>query len=107
MINNAALTALKRIRNGYNDLIVALEYEGTPSAMKDEAGALRCFDVPPERGLSREEASRVMLAHGYGSGSRFATFARQGWAARDRDRRYLTDAGRAHLALLDRSSPRS
>ena len=48
-----------------------------------------------------------MLAHGYGSGSRFATFARQGWAARDRDRRYLTDAGRAHFALLDRSSPRS
>ena len=47
MINNAALTALKRIRNGYNDLIVALEYEGTPSAMKDEAGALRSLTFRP------------------------------------------------------------
>ena len=103
MINNAALIALKRIRNGFNDLVIALEYEGTPSAVKDEAGALQCFDVPAQQGLSREEASRVMLAHGYGSGSRFATFVRQGWATRDGDRRYLTDKGRRHLALLDKS----
>jgi hypothetical protein len=97
----AELAALRKIRDGYTDLIIARQYGHSPRPKVDEEGALRCFDVPPAEGLNRAQASKVMLDHGYAKGSRFATFVRQGWVARDGDRRYLTELGRARLIFME------
>src|SRR6266568_1046799 len=60
---------------------------------------MRRFDVPPEKGLDREEASKAFRENGYKPRS-FGGWVRRGLIERDGDRRYLSARGRDVLAEL-------
>jgi hypothetical protein len=57
------------------------------------AATLHEFDVPPEQGLSREQASAAFKEHGLDPRS-FGFWVRSGHLAREGNRRWLTDKGR-------------
>jgi hypothetical protein len=68
-----------------------------PDQVARWAAAMRRFDVTPERGLTRQEASAAFRENGLDprtSGS----WAMHGWITRDGDRRYLTAKGKEWLA---------
>jgi hypothetical protein len=68
-----------------------------PSADSDliarQAATLREFDVPPEQGLSRAQASAAFKKHGLDPRA-FGFWVRGGYLAREGDRRWLTAKGR-------------
>jgi hypothetical protein len=70
------------------------------------AGLPSCsaFDVPPDRGLDREEASYAFRENGYEPRS-FGGWVRRGLIERAGDRRYLPDKGRARLQELASQVP--
>jgi hypothetical protein len=68
-----------------------------PSAGNDltarQAAALHEFDVPPQQGLSRAQASAAFEKHGMDPRS-FGSWVQRGYLAREENRRWLTDKGR-------------
>jgi hypothetical protein len=83
--------ALRKIAGGLADLAGALEDSGDEDSRK--AAALARFDVPPEDGLSRAQASAALRENGLSP--RLAGFlSRDGLITREGDRRWLTDRGR-------------
>jgi hypothetical protein len=61
---------------------------------------MRRFDVPPEQGLTREEASAAFRENGLDPRSS-GFWAMHGWITRDSDRRYMTAKGKEWLARQD------
>jgi hypothetical protein len=94
MQDTAIAAALRRIASGFADLATALE-NSIPGGDEDsrKAAALRRFDVPPERGLSRAGASAALRENGL-SPRLFGFWVRAGLVAREGDRRWLTSQGR-------------
>jgi hypothetical protein len=68
-----------------------------PDQVARWVAAMRCFDVPPERGLTREEAAAAFRENGLDPRSS-GSWAMHGWITRDGDRRYITAKGRKWLA---------
>ena len=62
--------------------------------------AMRCFDVPPGQGLTRQEASAAFRENGLDPRSS-GSWARHGWITREGDRRYITAKGKEWLAEHD------
>lgn len=62
---------------------------------------MRRFDVPPEQGLTREEASAAFRENGLDPRSS-GSWTMHGWITRDGDRRYITAKGKKWLAEQDR-----
>jgi len=88
--------ALRRIAGGLADLASALE-DGGGTEDSRKAAALARFDVPPEHGLSRAQASAALRENGLSP--RLAGFlSRDGLITREGDRRWLTDKGREWLS---------
>ena len=69
-----------------------------PDQMARWVAAMRCFDVPPEQGLTREEASAAFRDKGLDPRSS-GSWAMHGYITRDGDRRYITKRGKEWLAL--------
>jgi hypothetical protein len=94
----AIAAALRRIAHGFADLATALE-NSTPGADEEsrKAAALRRFDVPPEQGLSRANASAALRENGL-SPRLFGFWVRAGLVTREGDRRWLTGPGREWVA---------
>ena len=61
---------------------------------------MRRFDVPPELGLTRVEASAAFRENGLDPRSS-GFWAMHGWITRDSDRRYMTAKGKEWLAEHD------
>jgi hypothetical protein len=68
-----------------------------PDLMARWVAAMRRFNVPRERGLTREEASAAFRENGLDPRSS-GSWAMHGYIARDGDRRYITDKGKDWLA---------
>jgi hypothetical protein len=58
-----------------------------------QVSMLHEFDVPPEQGLSRAQASAALKKHGLDPRS-FGSWVQRGYLAHKEDRRWLTDKGR-------------
>jgi len=95
-MNEAEMAAaLRKIAGGLTDLARALEGGGDEDSKK--AAALARFDVPPEDGLTRAQASAALRENGLSP--RLAGFlSRDGLITREGDRRWLTDKGREWLS---------
>jgi hypothetical protein len=92
MNENDMAAALRKIAGGLADLASALG-DGRDSQDSRQAAALARFDVAPEDGLSREQASAALRENGLSP--RMAGFlSRDGLISREGDRRWLTDKGR-------------
>ncbi len=59
--------------------------------------ALSAFDVPPERGLSAEQASAAFRSAGLDPRS-MGSWVLRGWVVRENGRRFITDEGRVWLS---------
>jgi hypothetical protein len=59
--------------------------------------ALSAFDVPPERGLSTEQASAAVRSAGLAPRS-MGSWVLRGWVTREDDHRFITDEGREWLS---------
>lgn len=100
MDEKALAAALRQIAKGLTEAAAVLD--GDVPGMERTArriALMRRFNVPPERGLDREEASKAFRENGYNPRS-FGGWVRRGLIERDGDRRYLTPTGRARLAEL-------
>jgi hypothetical protein len=96
-MNEAALAAaIRKIAGGLADLAGALDDNGDEAIRK--AAALARFDVPPENGLTRRQASAVLREHGLAP-QYSAVWSSSGLIDYDpdNDRRWLTDEGRAWI----------
>jgi hypothetical protein len=71
-----------------------------PDLMARWVAAMRRFDVPPEQGLSRAEASAAFRENGLDPRSS-GSWAMHGWITRDGDLRYITDKGKDWLEEHD------
>jgi hypothetical protein len=96
MDDRAAIAAtLRRIGASITDLADLMEgnVPGDSSLIARQIACLREFDVPPENGLSRPEASAAFRKHGLNPRA-FGSWVQGGHLAREDDRRWLTDKGR-------------
>jgi hypothetical protein len=79
-----------------------------PTRVEREIAVCKLFDVPPEKGLNREEASRAFSDNGI-SPRACGSWTQHGWIIREGDRRWLSDKGRDwlrdQLAELPSPSP--
>lgn len=94
--NRAAIaTALRQVSRSIADIADALDgnIPGDGGLVARQAATLYEFDVPPEQGLSRAQASAAFKKHGLNPRS-FGSWVQGGYLARDGDRRWLTDDGR-------------
>ena len=94
--NSAAIaTALRQVSRSIADVADLLDgnIPGDSDRVAREAATLYEFDVPPEQGLSRAQASAAFKKHGLNPRS-FGSWVQGGYLARDGDRRWLTDDGR-------------
>jgi len=66
---------------------------GDSDRIAREAATLYEFDVQPEHGLSRAQASAAFKKHGLNPRS-FGSWVQGGYLARNEDRRWLTSKGR-------------
>lgn len=100
MDEKALAVALRHVAKGLTEMAAVLDGD-VPGADRTHRRVelMRRFDVPPERGLDREEASAAFSQNGYNPRS-FGGWVRRGLIQRDDDRRYLTGKGRALLAEL-------
>jgi hypothetical protein len=64
-----------------------------PTRVEREIAVCKRFDVPPEKGLNREEASRAFRDNGIDPRA-CGSWTQQGWIIREGDRRWLSDMGR-------------
>jgi hypothetical protein len=100
MDEKALAAALRQIAKGLTEAAAVLD--GDIPGMERTArrvALLQRFDVPPEKGLDREEASKAFRENGYLPRS-FGGWVRRGLIVRDGDRRYLSATGRELLADL-------
>ncbi len=100
MDEKALVAALRQIAKGLTEAAAVLD--GDVPGMERTArriALMRRFDVPPEKGLDREEASKAFRENGYKPRS-FGGWVRRGLIERDGDRRYLSARGRDVLAEL-------
>lgn len=98
----ALAASLRKVSNGLNEIMALLE-GNVPGVDRDKRrlSVLRRFDVPADKGLSREEASQVFVENGYNPRS-FGGWVRRGLITGQKEgSRYLTDKGRKLLAALD------
>jgi hypothetical protein len=96
-MNEAEMAAaLRKIAGGLADLASALE-DGHGDEDSRKAAALARFDVPPEHGLSRAQASAALRENGL-SPRLSGYWARSRLIAHEDDRRWLTDKGRDWLS---------
>jgi hypothetical protein len=94
--NSAAIAAaLRQVSRSIADVADLLDgnIPGDSDRVAREAATLYEFDVPPEQGLSRVQASAAFKKHGLNPRS-FGSWVQGGYLARDGDRRWLTDVGR-------------
>jgi hypothetical protein len=71
-----------------------------PDLMARWVAAMQRFNVPPEQGLNRQQASAAFRENGLDPRSS-GSWAMHGWIARDGDRRYITHKGKEWLAQHD------
>jgi TIR domain len=64
-----------------------------PTRIEREIAVCKRFDVPPEEGLNREEASRAFSDSGINPRA-CGSWTQHGWIIREGDRRWLSDKGR-------------
>jgi TIR domain len=101
-----APTVLRDDRTGSNALTEAARKEAVdtaevtelagndqPTRIEREVAVCKRFDVPPEKGLNREEASRAFSDNGI-SPRACGSWTQHGWIIREGDRRWLSDKGR-------------
>lgn len=100
MDEKALAAALRQIAKGLTDAAAVLDGDvpGMERTVRRIA-MMRRFDVPPEMGLDRAEASKAFQENGYKPRS-FGGGVRRGLIERDGDRRYLSAKGRDLLADL-------
>jgi hypothetical protein len=100
MDEKALAAALRQIAKGLTEAAAVLDGDvpGMERTFRRIA-LMQRFDVPPEEGLDREEASKAFRENGYKPRS-FGGWVRRGLIERDGDRRYLTPHGRDVLADL-------
>jgi hypothetical protein len=67
-----------------------------PTRIEREIAVCKRFDVPPEKGLNREEASRAFSDNGI-SPRACGSWTQHGWIIREGDRRWLSDKGRVWM----------
>jgi hypothetical protein len=95
-VTSAAIAAaLRQVSRSLFDLADLLDgnIPGDSGLIARHVATLREFDVPPERGLSRAQASAVFKKHGLDPRS-FGSWVQHGYLAREDDRRWLTEPGR-------------
>lgn len=94
--NSAAIAAaLRQVSRGIADIADLIDgnIAGDSDRVAREAATLYEFDVSPDRGLSRAQASAAFKKHGLNPRA-FGSWVQGGYLARDGDRRWLTDFGR-------------
>ena len=64
-----------------------------PTRIEREIAVCKRFDVPAEKGLNREEASRAFSDNGIDPRA-CGSWVKHGWIIREGDRRWLSDKGR-------------
>jgi TIR domain len=73
--------------------VAELPSDEQPTRVEREIAILQRFDVPPEKGLNREEASLAFSDNGI-SPHACGSWTQHGWIIREGDRRWLSDKGR-------------
>lgn len=73
--------------------VAELSRDEQPTRIEREVAVCQRFDVPPEKGLNREEASRAFSDNGI-SPRACGSWTQAGWIIREGDRRWLSDKGR-------------
>jgi len=80
-------------KDAVNTEVIELPGDEQPTRVEREIAVLKRFDVPPEKGLNREEASRAFSDNGI-SPRACGSWTQHGWITREGDRRWLSDKGR-------------
>jgi hypothetical protein len=73
--------------------VAELSGDGQPTRVEREIAICKRFDVPPEKGLNREEASRAFSDNGIDPRA-CGSWIQHGWIIREGDSRWLSDKGR-------------
>ena len=73
--------------------VTELSGDERPTRIEREIAVCKRFDVPPEKGLNREEASRAFSDNGINPRA-CGSWVKHGWIIREGDRRWLSDKGR-------------
>ena len=73
--------------------VTELSEDEQPTRIEREIAVCKRFDVPPEKGLNREEASRAFSDNGINPRA-CGSWIQHGWIIREGDRRWLSDKGR-------------
>ncbi len=73
--------------------VTELSGDEQPARIEREIAVCKRFDVPPEKGLNREEASRAFSDNGINPRA-CGSWIKHGWIIREGDRRWLSDKGR-------------
>ena len=73
-----------------------LSGEEQPTRIEREIAVCKRFDVPPEKGLNREEASQAFSDNGINPRA-CGSWVKHGWIIREGDRRWLSDKGRVWM----------
>ena len=73
--------------------VAELSGDGQPTRVEREIAICKRFDVPPEKGLNREEASRAFSDNGIDPRA-CGSWIQHGWIIREGDRRWLSGKGR-------------
>jgi TIR domain len=83
------------VRTGVVNATESTELPGDdqPTRVEREIAVCKRFDVPPEKGLNRKEASRAFSDNGI-SPRACGSWTKNGWIIREDDRRWLSDKGR-------------
>jgi hypothetical protein len=91
----AIAATIRKIGANFADLADLIEgnVRGDSGLVARQIACLREFDVPPERGLSRAEASAAFRKNGLDPRS-MGSWVQGGYLAREYDRRWLTQTGR-------------
>jgi hypothetical protein len=100
----AVAAALRQVSRSIAELAAALDgnVPGDDLAVR-QAAALREFDVLPERGLSRAEASAAFKRHGLDPRSS-GSWIQGGYLMREGDRRWLASKGREWMSANEHMS---
>jgi hypothetical protein len=93
----ALAAGLRQIIRGLTTIADALDSDGPDSDVSRKGETLRRFNVPSADGLSQAEAS-LACRENMISPKAVGAWISQGLVAREDDRRWLTDKGRAWLA---------
>ena len=80
----------------HDDTADAWEGAAANSKLQREIAAMKEFDVPADKGLTRVQASEALKRHGINPKA-FGPWVRHGWVIRNGDRRYLSPKGRQWL----------